>query len=137
MIVLDTNVLAELMRPHPDEKVRTWLLSIGNERLAITAITVSEIEFGLQRLPDGIRQRDLRQHFATLVSGLKVLPLDESAAAFAGAFRAQREKMGLPTTPSDMMIAGIVMQVGGLLATRNTRDFKHLPIELRYPWAIS
>jgi len=135
MIVLDTNVLSEMMRPQPDEQVRTWLLSVRDERLAVTVITITEIEYGLRRLPDGTRQRDLRQRFAMFASRSAVLPLDEFAATFAGTFRARREGMGLPSTPSDMMIAGIVMQVGGSLAKRNIRDFEHLPIGLVNPWA--
>ena len=135
MIVLDTNVLSEIMRPQPDEQVREWLLSIRTERLAVTVITMTEIEYGLQRLPDGTRQRDLRRRFAMFVSELAVLPLDEFAATFAGKFRALREGIGLLSTPSDMMIAGIVMQIGGSLATRNIRDFEHLPIGLVNPWA--
>ena len=135
MIVLDTNVLSEIMRPQPDEQVKEWLLSIRTERLADTVITITEIEYGLQRLPYGTRQRDLRQGFAMFASGLVILTLDEFAATFAGTFRAKREGMGLPATPSDIMIAGIVMQVDGSLATRNIRDFEHLPIGLVNPWA--
>ena len=135
MIVLDTNVLSELMRPRPSEQVATWLKAVSNEPLAVTAITVAEIEYGISRLPEGARQRDLRQRFGVLRAAVTVLPLDEAAATYAGAFRAEREGMGLPTTPSDMMIAGIVMQNSGSFATRNSRDFAYLPIKVIDPWA--
>ena len=135
MIVLDTNVLSELMRPHPDDQVRAWLLHVSEIRLAISAVTIAEIEYGLRRLPDGLRQSDLRDRFARFVTGLTVLPLNEDSASYAGMFRAMRDELGLPSTPSDMMIAGIAMQAGANLATRNIRDFEKLPVVLLNPWA--
>lgn len=61
MIVLDTNVVSELMRPVPDAAVLTWLGRQARGSLVTTAITVAEIRFGLARLPDGRRAAALRQ----------------------------------------------------------------------------
>jgi predicted nucleic acid-binding protein len=134
MILLDTNVISELMKPHPDGQVREWLLSRGEESLATTAITVAEIHFGLERLPDGKRRDDLYERFARLAGAMSVLPLDSAAGAQAGAFRARRERLGLPAAASDMMIAGIAATAGANLATRNIRDFEGLPIAVVDPW---
>jgi toxin FitB len=134
MILLDTNILSELMKPRADERMRDWLLSLGDERLATTAICIAEIEYGLHRLPEGKRREDLRARFAQLSSALNILPLDETAATQAGRFRAQRESLGLAATASDMMIAGIAAASGAVLATRNTRDFAQLPLTLIDPW---
>lgn len=134
MIVLDTNVVSELMKPKPEEQVHKWLLSLGDTHLTTTAISVSEIEYGLQRLPDGRRKAELQDRFAALIEALTVLVLDDIAARRAGQLRAKRDVSGMPTTASDMMIAGIVTSVGATLATRNIKDFETLPIQLIDPW---
>ena len=134
MIVLDTNVVSELMKAEPDPRVRDWLARIGEAPLTTTAITVSEIEFGLRRLPDGRRKDDLYARFEAFVSALTVLPLDDPAARETGRLRAMRGAAGLSAQPSDMMIAGIAATAGAALATRNVRDFEGLPIQLIDPW---
>ena len=134
MIILDTNVVSELMKPSPDPPVRQWLAELGDQPLTTTAVTLAEIEFGLRRLPDGQRRSALFVRFENLIAALKVLPLDDAAAREAGRLRALREASGLPSQPSDMMIAGIAAVAGAALATRNTRDFAGLPVEVIDPW---
>jgi predicted nucleic acid-binding protein len=138
MILLDTNVVSELMRPVPNSKVRAWLEGLGATPLATSAVTIAEIVFGLARLPDGKRRSDLTERFDALVLGPPALPvfaLDEPAGRLAGEFRAVRETLGLGSSPSDMMIAGIVMANGVSLATRNVADFTGVPISITDPWA--
>jgi predicted nucleic acid-binding protein len=134
VIVLDTNVISELMKPFPDPSVRDWLAQLGDMPLTTTAVTITEIEYGLQRLPDGRRKADLGTRFEALASALSVLPLDDLAGREAGRLWAMRDTAGFPSQPSDMMIAGITATAGAALATRNTRDFEHLPIQLIDPW---
>jgi predicted nucleic acid-binding protein len=135
MIVLDTNIVSELMKAAPDSAVRDWLARVDDTSLTTTAVTVAEIEFGLNRLPVGRRRGDLQARFEALVTTIGVLPLDETAAMNAGRLRAMREAAGLPSSPSDMMIAGIAAAVGASLATRNVRDFSGLGIDVRDPWS--
>jgi predicted nucleic acid-binding protein len=134
VIILDTNVVSELMRPLPDASVRDWLAQLGDVLLTTTAVTVAEIEFGLQRLPDGRRKGELEVRFETFLQTLTVLPLDDVAARHSGRLRAIREAAGLPSQPSDMMIAGIAAVSGAALATRNIKDFGQIPIQLINPW---
>ena len=134
MIILDTNVISELMKPTPDFSVRDWLAALGDEPLTTTAVGVAEIQFGLLRLPDGRRRAHLQARFEAFAGTLGVLPLDEAAARETGRLRAMREAAGLPSQPSDMTIAGIAVSAGAALATRNTRDFGALPLELLDPW---
>ena len=134
MIVLDTNVVSELMKPTPDISFRGWLAGLGDTPLTITAVTVAEIQFGLRRLPEGRRRADLQARFEAFADALGVLPLDEPAARETGRLRAMREAAGLSSQPSDMMIAGIAAVAGAALATRNIKDFEALPIELLNPW---
>jgi hypothetical protein len=134
VIVLDTNVISELMKPAPDPAVRDWLMALGDTPLATTSITVAEIEYGVRRLPDGRRKAGLYARFETLIDALVVLPLDELAGRGSGQLRALREAAGLSAAPSDMMIAGVTAVAGAALATRNERDFQGLPIEVINPW---
>ncbi len=137
MILLDTNIISELMRPAPAETVAQWMSRLGDEPLATTAITVSEIAYGLDRLADGQRKQTLWQRFQEFIApegGLPILPFDEDAALVGGQYRALRECQGVHAHPSDMMIAGIAGSVGAQLATRNVKDFSGLPISLINPW---
>ncbi len=134
MIILDTNVVSELMKPSPDSSVRGWLADLRETQLTMTAVTVAEIQFGIARLPDGRRRAELQSRFEVFADALDVLPLDELAARETGRLRAIREGAGLSSQTSDMMIAGIAAVAGAALATRNIKDFTRLPIELMDPW---
>ncbi|MEP7452469.1 type II toxin-antitoxin system VapC family toxin [Phyllobacterium sp. SB3] len=136
MIVLDTNVISELLNVRADNGLRNWLVGLEDTPLATTSITIAEIEFGIQRLPAGIRRDQLQKAFETYIRTIPVLPLDDVAAYKAGQYRALRESTGKPTTLADMMIAGIVSVVGGTLATRNTKDFTGLPLQIIDPWQV-
>lgn len=134
MIILDTNVVSELMKAEPDPRVKNWLRAIDDTTLVTTAVTVMEIEYGIGRLPEGRRRRELKARFATLAGALAVLPLDGPAAFRAGQFRIDRETAGFPSQPSDMMIAGIAAVAEASLATRNVKDFEGLPLRVVDPW---
>ena len=134
MIVLDTNVVSELMKSAPDPRVRDWLAGLADITLVTTAVSVAEIEYGLQRLPQGRRRADLAASFEVMIGALSVLPLDDVAARYAGQMRARREAAGLPVQAMDMLIAGIAAAAGAGLVTRNVADFADLPVEVVNPW---
>ncbi len=134
MILLDTNAVSELMRPSPHQDFQAWLTASDDRVWNTTAVTIAEVEYGLQRLPLGRRRAELMRRFEILADLFSALPLDHEAAVQAGRFRALREGQGLSAHPSDMMIAGIAAANGAALATRNVRDFTGLPIELVNPW---
>ncbi|MCG8504324.1 MAG: type II toxin-antitoxin system VapC family toxin [Sphingomonadales bacterium] len=138
MIVLDTNVLSELMRPAPAPEVERWLGACGDDRLVTTVITVSEIEYGLARLPDGRRRKDLEDRFGALTGpgfDFTVLPLEEQSARLSGRLRQLREAQGQPASAADMMIAAICKLQDAALATRNVRDFQGIGLALIDPWS--
>ena len=96
-----------------------------------------EICYGLRRLPDGRRRRDLERRFAELTNvsdGLPVLDFDRRVAIVAAAFQAEREALGRPSTQADMMIAAVCHLHAAWLATRNLRDFEHLGLEVVDPF---
>ncbi len=68
MIVLDTNVISELMRPAPDGGVRAWIAAKNPLNLAITTITIAEIRRGIERLPNGRQRKRLEERFAAFVA---------------------------------------------------------------------
>jgi predicted nucleic acid-binding protein len=137
MIILDTNVVSELMKPRPDDSLERWLLGLGDAPVATTLITLAEITYGLHRLPPGRRRSGLEARFESLLEdegALAILEFGQEAARNAGTFRAMRVAAGRNANPSDMLIAGSVAAAGGSLATRNASDFELLPINVVDPW---
>jgi predicted nucleic acid-binding protein len=137
MILLDTNVLSELLRPRPERKVVDWLLGQDRSMLFTTAVSRGEMLYGVLILPDGQRKARMHQEvlaiFATDMAG-KVLPYDSDAADAHAAFAAERRAHGREVAQADCMIAGIVRSRRATLATRNVRDFQDCGITLIDPW---
>lgn len=86
MIVLDTNVVSELVKPKPDHAVAEWARRRDGADLVTTAITLAEIRYGLARLPDGKRKRELgtRIEAAFVTFARQVVPFDTDAALTYG-----------------------------------------------------
>jgi len=126
LILLDTNVLSAVMRRDPPEVVVAWLDRQPARSIWTTAVTVFEIEYGLQRLPDGKRRRDLEKAFrAVIAEDLegRVLPFDSQAAFTAGALAAEREAAGERPEVRDLQIAAIARARNATIATRNVKHF--------------
>ncbi len=135
MIVLDTNVISELMRAQPDLRVMSWLVEFGGEQaMATTVITCTELTYGIRTLAAGRKKSDLTAKFEVLSSRLNKFELDRLAASHAAEFRIMREDSGLDWEDADIYIAGIAHRREAVLATRNIKDFKGLPIETVNPW---
>jgi len=137
MIVLDTNVISELMRPAPSGRVIEWLDRQPPEVIWLTSISVLEIRFGLELLDDGARRLRLEQAFyAVLAQDLaeRVLTFDAPAADHTARLAATVRRAGRSMELRDAMIAGIALRHGAKLATRNLRHFEHAGMELESPW---
>jgi predicted nucleic acid-binding protein len=136
MIVVDTNVLSELMRPSPSQRVRTWLGVQRPSTLFVTSISVAEILYGIERLAEGRR----KERFADLARELftefedQVLSFDQRAARAYANIVSRRENLGAPIDGFDAQIAAICATQSAALATRNTKDFEYLDIPLISPW---
>ena len=129
MIILDTNVLAALMRNPPNVAVVSWLDLQAAESIWITSITLFETRLGLALLPKSRRRQALEAAFArTLSEDLenRVLDFDSAAAAEAASLPAIRQKAGRPVDVRDTLIAGIALARRATLATRNARHFQGL-----------
>ena len=137
MIVLDTNVLSELMRPAPDGLVVQWMDTQPNASLFTTTVTQAEILYGVSILPAGKRKQGLAAAVdAMLEQDFKgrVLPFDGPAAVAFAAICADRIRLGRPISQFDAQIAAIVRSRGAALATRNTPDFAECGIHVIDPW---
>lgn len=111
MVVLDTNVISELMKAEPDSRVVAWLDAQPPETVWTTSISVFEISFGLNSLPEGRRKLSLRAAFeAMLAEDLQhhVLDFDQLAAERAGQISAKLRGLGCPVEIRDVQIAGII-----------------------------
>jgi predicted nucleic acid-binding protein len=137
MIVVDTNVASELMRPAPDSRVVGWLRAQDGGELYTTSITVAEIGYGVERLPDGARKALLGATAAHVFSSFaeRVLAFDFDAAGLYGEIVAARERGGAPIDGFDAQIAAICRRHGATLATRDVKDFEQTGVEIVNPWS--
>lgn len=137
MIVLDTNVLSELVRRDPDEGVLGWVDSLDAADVVTTAITAAELLYGISRLPDGQRRRELGEAIKELIEddlGGRVEPFDAAAANHYAEIVSGRERSGRPIGVADGQIAAVCRRLGAVLATRNADDFEDTGVDLVNPW---
>jgi len=136
MIVVDTNVISELMRPSPSPALRAWMSRQAASDLYTTAITAAEIRYGLERLPGGRRKDRLQAAADEVFAALSefVLPFDAAAAIQYARIARHRDEAGLPTGGFDTQIAAICRARGAALATRNVKDFVETGVEVINPW---
>jgi predicted nucleic acid-binding protein len=140
VIVLDTNVLSELARQAPDPGVLSWLDSLDISDVAMTAVTAAELRYGVTRLPEGHRKRELTVAIRGILAEDfhdRVLPFDEGASVRYADIVAGRERIGRPIGVADAQIAAICRDAGAILATGNTADFEETRIELIDPWKLA
>ena len=139
MVILDTNVVSELMRPAPDPVITAWIAEQVISSLFLTAVTEAELRFGIAIMQPGKRRNRLQQTLERLSkTGFRnrVLPFDsEAASAYAG-IAAARRRLGRPIAQSDCQIAAIARLRGMAVATRNVRDFADTGIEVMNPWNV-
>jgi toxin FitB len=137
VILLDTNVLSELIRAEPEERVREWLDSLDAATVATTAITAAELRYGAARLPAGRRREQLTEAVRGLIEedlAGRVEPFDANAATHYASLVSDREQQGRPIGMADAQIAAICRKHAATLATRNISDFQGAGIDLIDPW---
>lgn len=137
MIILDTNVLSELMRPEPSPRVVAWVAKQPATELFTTAITEAEIFYGIELLTKGKRREGLlaaaEAVFAEDLAG-RIFGFESDAARVFSKIAAHRRALGRPISHADAQIAAIVQVRGAKLATRNIADFGDCDLDVVDPW---
>jgi len=137
MIVLDTNVLSELMRPQPSARVVNWVAQQPAADLFTTAITEAEIFYGIELLAKGKRRDGLlaaaEGMFSEDLAG-RVLAFETDAARHFAGIAAHRRVLGRPISHADAQIAAIARAHRAKLATGNGPDFADCSIVVIDPW---
>lgn len=137
MIILDTNVISEAMRPEPSPTVMDWLDAWPTTDTATTTVSVAEIRFGLARLPFGRRRAEAERLFDRTLERLfsnRIFAFDVAAANAYGELVAARMRSGRPLDGPDGFIAAIAVSRGLAIATRDVGGFSDCGFEVVNPW---
>jgi toxin FitB len=138
MIILDTNVVSELMRPMPSAVVISWLEKYRQTDVYLTTITAAELWYGVHLLPEGKKKSELGKRLRSAIEiefKNRVLEFDEQAAETFGYLHAAQKRTGRLPDFADTQIAAIAITNGAGIATRNVDDFRHAEIDILNPWA--
>jgi predicted nucleic acid-binding protein len=137
MIVLDTNVVSEAMKPEPNPAVRVWLNDQVVETLYLSSVTLAELLFGIGALPAGKRKDMLAKALDGLM-GLfrdRVLPFDTDAARHYAALAVTAKAGGRGFPTPDGYIAAIAVSRRFIVASRDTAPYEAAGVPVINPWA--
>ena len=136
MIILDTNIISEAMKPEPYTPVRDWLNEQSAETLYLSSITLAELLFGIRALPAGKRKNMLDRALAGLLELFndRVLSFDTDAARRYAelAVTARNGGRGFPTP--DGYIAAVAASRGFIVASRDTSPYEAAGVKVINPW---
>jgi predicted nucleic acid-binding protein len=135
--LLDTCVLSEFTRRRPDAKVIQWLDNVDEEALYLSAVTIGEIQRGIERLTASRRKTEL---LVWMKDGLtrrfdqRILPLDTQVMLTWGSLTARCENAGRPLPLMDSLIAATALLHSLTIVTRNIEDFSPCSLQVINPW---
>jgi len=137
MIVLDTHVVSEILRPQPDSCVLQWLDAQVPNELWLTSVVAAELMFGIAKMPQGARQRQLAQAISNMLEqdfAARVLAFDLNCASVYADLVAKQQSQGRVIAMADAQIAAACLANAAQLATRNSKHFEGLGLTLINPW---
>lgn len=136
MIILDTCVVSEAIRPSPSPRVLDWLDQLPEERVYLPSLVFGELQKGVELLEEGKKQYALRLWLEQLAERFhtRTLTFDKETAIRWGMLTARLEKSGHPLPVIDSMLAATALRYSALLATRNTGDFEGTGVKIADPW---
>ena len=135
--LLDTNIISELIKPTPNSNVVSFLDSLNEDDIFISVITVGEIQFGIQKLPNSKKKEQLLSWLhADLLARFhnKVVDIDVETMLLWGEVSQQLKAKGTPMPIMDLLIAATCLKGNYILITRNEKDFAHLDIAIINPF---
>jgi hypothetical protein len=138
MIVLDTNVISEAIKPMPHPEVRAWLNDQAVETLYISSVTLAELLFGIGALPKGKRKDMLTEILEGLVAMFRdrVLPFDADAARCYAELAIKAKSVGLGFPTPDGYIAAIAASKGFIVASRDIGPYNAAGVSIINPWEV-
>jgi predicted nucleic acid-binding protein len=139
VIILDTNVVSEPMKPDGDRGVQAWLDEQIAETLYLTSISLSELLLGVEVLPHGKRKEGLATALNELLVALfgsRILPFDQQAAMMYAARVSRARTSGRAISMADAQIAAIAAVHGFTVATRDTAPFVAAGVPVVNPWEV-
>ncbi|MCU6496231.1 type II toxin-antitoxin system VapC family toxin [Rugamonas sp. A1-17] len=137
MIILDTNVVSEPMKPSGSPAVQAWLDRHPAENLYLTATSLAELLVGIEILHDGKRKKQLAAALRSLMSklfGTRILPFDQAAALSYASLMARARAAGRILSLADGQIAAIAKSRHFIVATRDTAPFNAIGLQVINPW---
>jgi len=137
MILLDTNVVSEPLKPAGDVGVLNWLDAQTIETLYLSAISLAELRFGIAALAPGKRRDTLNASLEQRILPLfldRILPFDAAASEAYATLRALARAQGNAIAPADGYIAAIATVHGLTVATRDTGPFEAAGLPVINPW---
>jgi predicted nucleic acid-binding protein len=137
VILLDTNVVSEPLKPDADPTVVAWIDAQVIETLYLSTVSVSELRYGIAVLPDGKKKQSLRTSLDERILPLfesRILSFDRNAAEMCADLRARARAAGQGIGTADSYIAGIAAANGLTVATRDTQPFEAIGTAVINPW---
>ena len=136
MIVLDTNVVSEPLSKRPSQRAMDWLDNQVSETLYISTITYAELRYGVEKLPEGKRKKELAERIERVLDLFKdrTLSFDIQSSEHLARIAGRSAKAGRTATAPDAYIAAIAVSRGFTVATRNVKHFDHTGVALINPW---
>ena len=137
MIILDTNVVSELMRPEPAPMITAWIGKHATPSLFLTTITKAELRFDIEIMAPGKRREHLVASLERMLQtgfARRILPFDSGAARAYAVVAATRRRLGRPIAQADAQTAAIARVRRMVIATRNVQDFKYAAVDTVNPW---
>jgi predicted nucleic acid-binding protein len=136
MILLDTCVISEAIKPQPDPRVIAWLEAVDEDALFLSAIAIGELKRGVELLREGAKKDALRTWFEELQVRFagRILDLDAGTMLVWGDLSAKLKQAGQTLPLMDSLVAACALRNNALLATRNIGDFTVSGALVVNPW---
>ncbi len=135
--LLDTNIISELRRPRPERKVVAFVAAQPLDRLFISSVTLAEIRFGIELVPDANRRRELNDWLAHKVRPMfeqRILQVTEDIMFKWRLLVEEGRKSGHTFSQPDLIIAATGLHHGLTIVSRDTADYAKTDVPLFNPW---